>query len=105
MDDATRIMDAIASLKELTTAKFDATNEKLDMVHSDGKRHGKDISTLYDRDREQSGEISEISKSVLPAISHASNSHKVNIAIVIAFVGAVVTSFWKSITDLIQGQG
>ena len=93
MDDAERIISAIDSLKELTEAKLEATNSKVDMVHQDVSRNQKSIAQLYDFDRKQGEDIAILKKDVAPAISHASDSKKLTWAFILAFVGAIGVAF------------
>ena len=105
MDDTELIMGAIKGLEKLTEAQFKAADQKQDMVMAEVKRHGDEISQLYDFDRDRSLELSVLDKMTHPAVVHAKNATKINVAFVIGFVGVVAAAFRQRIVSFFQGKG
>jgi hypothetical protein len=103
LDDTARILEAIASVKELFETKNQATNEKVDMVKDDVKRHGADIGALYEHDRERMAGIADIDKAIQPAISHVKNANKMTAAFIISSIGVLGAAFGKSLMAMFKG--
>jgi len=105
VDDTRQILDAIDSVKELFEVKHKATNDMVEVVREDVKRHSKDIGQLFDHDRDCTAEIAKIDKKVEPAISHVRNSKQLSVAFVLTGIGILGAAFWKTIAGLFRGGG
>ena len=105
MDDTELIVGAIKGLEKLTEAQFKAADQKQDMVIAEVKRHGDEISQLYDFDRDRSQEIADLDKVTQSAVTQAKHRTTINVAFVLGIVGVAAVAVGDKIVSFFQGKG